>query len=316
MKMISNYLDSLESYLSDDLKQEVREELEASILEQVEDKQQELGRELNQLEQETLLKKLGHPMRVAAAYLPKQRLVGAEYFPAYKRALEIALAIVLGILILLSLPDIFNGRSIIGSAITIFAQMIDTGLYVFAIVTIIFYLMEYYGTSLDYIYAWSPGELKGYSRRLSLSRLESGFELIVYILFMAWWNDIITWPSDTWSDLQTTSLSFSQEWKGVFWSINIIMGLSLIVAFHKFAVASWTKISLVTDILLGLASLFVIYQITQFDQLVIFSGSEEIVNRWGKFIENLDNTVYSVLAIIAAICIWDIYHHIRKFIQG
>ena len=95
MRMIDEYLNSLESFLPDDLKQEVRDELEASIYAQLEDECGALGRELNQQEQEILLRKIGHPMRVAAAYLPNQELVGNEYFPAYKKALQIALSIAL-----------------------------------------------------------------------------------------------------------------------------------------------------------------------------------------------------------------------------
>ena len=64
MKMIQNYLDSLESYLPDELKQDVRDELEASLMSQVEDSQETLGRDLNLVETEALLKKLGHPINI------------------------------------------------------------------------------------------------------------------------------------------------------------------------------------------------------------------------------------------------------------
>ena len=81
MQMITNYLDSFENYLPDESKDDVRAELESSILAQIEDKQLEIGRELNLQEQEQLLLKIGHPMRVAAAYLPDQQLINKDYFP-------------------------------------------------------------------------------------------------------------------------------------------------------------------------------------------------------------------------------------------
>ena len=37
MKMIEHYLDSLETYLPDEMKQDVRDELKASLIGQVED---------------------------------------------------------------------------------------------------------------------------------------------------------------------------------------------------------------------------------------------------------------------------------------
>ena len=76
MQMINNYLNSLESYLPDQLKKDVREEFEASIYDQFEERQEELNRDLTEIEQEELLVKIGHPMQVAARYLPNQKLIG------------------------------------------------------------------------------------------------------------------------------------------------------------------------------------------------------------------------------------------------
>ena len=89
--MINNYLDSFENYLTVENHKEIREELEASLLDQIEEKEEQLSRPLNKQEQEELLLKLGHPMKVAAGFLPNQQLVSAEYFPAYKKVLIIAL---------------------------------------------------------------------------------------------------------------------------------------------------------------------------------------------------------------------------------
>ncbi|MCW8998467.1 MAG: hypothetical protein OQK04_07110, partial [Kangiellaceae bacterium] len=179
MQLITNYLDNIKDHLPEELQQEVCDELEASIYGQVEDKQEELNRELNEKEVEKILLQIGHPMRVASAYLPGQEVVGKELFPAYKKALEITLTVAFIIIILTMVPGLFETRSIIGSAISIFAEMIDTSLYVFAVVTLIFYLMGYYGVDLNEIYAWSPKDLKGKAPKLKISRVETGFELVI-----------------------------------------------------------------------------------------------------------------------------------------
>ena len=87
--MIDNYLDSLESYLPDSLKKDVREEFEASIYDQFEEQQEALSRDLTLEEQEQLLLKIGHPMQVAARYLPNQKLIGESFFPAYKKSARV-----------------------------------------------------------------------------------------------------------------------------------------------------------------------------------------------------------------------------------
>ncbi len=312
MKMIQNYLDNLESYLPDELKQDVRDELEASIMSQVEDSQEALGRELNLEETEALLRKLGHPMRVASAYLPKQQLIGPNFFPAYKKALKIALMIMVVVIVLISLLGVLSGQSLIDTVIDTLANVADKGLYVFAIVTLIFYLMEYCDTNLNEIYAWSPKDLKSKSKRLALSRIETGFEIIITVIFMAWWNDIPSWPAQALIDVQPVSVSLSPEWQAVFWSVNVIVGLSLALALYNFVVASWSRFSLAAEIILSLATLVIISQIGRFDQLLILHSPVNENAGWERIVDHLDYAVYSILAIIAVVCVFEIISNFRK----
>lgn len=315
MQLIKNYLDNIQKYLPEELQDEVCDELEASIYGQVEDKEEELGRELNEKEIEAILLKIGHPMRVASSYLPGQEVVGKELFPAYKKALEISLTITFIIVVLAFLPGIYDGRSIIGSAISIFAELIDTGLYVFAIVTMIFYLMGYYGVDLDEIYAWSPKDLVGRTSKLQLSRVETGFELCVYVLFLAWWNDLIFVPADIFHNAQTAHVSFSPEWSSVTLSVNIVVGLSILVGIHNFALASWTKMSLAADIALSLAAIAICFQISQFSEFVIYSDEVAKHEKWEKVISIIDNIVYGFLIFISVISAWEIFSNFRKIVR-
>ncbi|TQV89636.1 hypothetical protein [Aliikangiella coralliicola] len=315
MKMINNYLSNLESYLPDELKTEVREELESSIYGQIEDQQAELGRELNEQEQEQLLRKIGHPMRVASAYLPNQQLVGHEYFPAYKKTVEIALAIVLGISVITSMPWVFTADNLIGSAISLFAEVVHTGLYVFAIITIIFYFLQQNETSLDEIYAWSPKNLKHTYSRISISRMETLFEMIVEVLFLSWWNDLLTWPSAVTEESITATVSLSPEWAAVFWSVNIIFGLSLAINFHKLVIAGWNKFTLATNMALNLATLVVLVQIAGFEQYVIFTNPSDDSIQLEDSARILENVVLVTMGIIATIVVWDTYSNFRKMLN-
>ena len=56
MKMIENYISNVKHYLPDDMKEDITEELANSLYEQIEDKQQALGRKLDQQEQVSCLK--------------------------------------------------------------------------------------------------------------------------------------------------------------------------------------------------------------------------------------------------------------------
>ncbi len=312
MEMIERYLDSLETYLPDEMKQDVRDELKASLMGQVEDSQEALGRDLTLDETETLLRKLGHPMQVASAYLPKQQLIGREFFPAYKKAMEIALALVVVVTVLFSVIGALSNGSLIGAAIRIFANIVDNGLYAFAIVTLVFYLMEYYDADLNKIYAWSPRDLKSNRKRLGLSRLEIGFELVATILFVAFWNNIIALPSQSLAGGESISISLSPEWQAVFWSVNVVLGLSIALGIYNFVLASWNRFSILVGIVLSLAALVIIGLILQFDQFVIVHTPLDGNVRLMKFAAHIDTVVYSTLFIVAAFCLWDIVSNVRK----
>lgn len=316
MKMIVNYLSNLESYLPEDIKKEVSEELESSIYGQIEDQEQELNRKLNDSEVELLLKNIGHPMRVAAGYLPSQQLVGKELFPAYKKSLKIALTVVLGIVLLLSVPFIFSDKHIIGGTIKIIYQLFNTGLYIFAIVTLVFYSMEYYQVDPDKIYAWSPKQLNSKSSKVKFSRLEAGFEIVMYVLFLAWWNNYVGWPGIVFLDDMVTGAILSQEWQSVSLAINIIVGLSIVIAFYEFAIAGWTKLTLVADIALAVASIAVVYQIAQFDQLITVVNQELVTHeKWSLIANIVDKSIYSILGVIALVSAWDVYSNTRKLMR-
>ena len=75
MNMINNYLDNFEKHLPEESREEIREEFEASLLGQIEDQESQLERPLNEQEQEDLLLKIGHPMKVAAGFLSNQQLI-------------------------------------------------------------------------------------------------------------------------------------------------------------------------------------------------------------------------------------------------
>jgi len=315
MQLVNNYLDNIKSHLPEELQQEVSDELEASIYGQVEDKQEELNRELEEKEVEAILLRIGHPMRVASSYLPGQEVVGKELFPAYKKALEIALTVTILITILAAVPAMFNKGSIIGAVISVFSSVLNSGLYVFGLVTLIFYLMGYYGVNLNEVYAWSPKNLSSKAPKLKLDRVETGFELFFSALFLAWWNDALNWPSNIILSEHTTYVSFSEEWHSIFFAVNIVVGLSILVAIHKFVTANWSKFSLAADIALSLAAIAICFQISQFEEFVVYSEEFQEHKSWDKVTSIMDNIVYGLLIFISAVSAWEIFTNFKKVIR-
>ncbi len=303
MKMINNYLASLETYLPSELKQEVRGELEASIMGAVEDEEERLGHSLNEQEQEAMLKGMGHPMCVASTYLPNQQLISARYFPAFKQSLKTTLTLVLTIQFLTQVPSILSGDNLIGSAWVAIGSLPSTGLLVFAALTLVFYAMQTSGVNIEEIYAWSPRDIKDSGQKLSISRVDAGFGFAIGVFFLAWWNGFV--PAFSVQDDSGNAVRLSSEWSAVLVSVNIVCGLGILLNLYKFALAGWNKVSLAANVVLNLASLVILYQIGQFEQFAIFPeamGGAQV----------FETTVTIVLSVIAIITVWDTISCIRK----
>jgi uncharacterized membrane protein len=312
MKMINNYLNSFETYLPEESSKEIREEFESSLLEQIEDKEQHLGRALNEQEQEELLLKIGHPVRVASAYLPNQELISRDYFPAYKRALEISLSVFAVLTLLSVLPFKLGTAGILTLMISLFASVISVSMNVFLVVTGIFYLMQRYDFDLNTLYAWSPKKLSSNVSKISLSRFEVFFEMAFEGLFLVIWNRLFLSESIWINNGFIENFSMSENWSIVYLPVNIVVGASFLLNIFKLTNAHWNRWMLNCNLVINAASLILLTYIAQFDQYFIASTNQLDGFDWARFNYYAELNVRIVIGIIMAIIIWDSYSHIKK----
>jgi len=317
MNMINNYLDSFENYLTIENHKEIRDELEASLLDQIEEKEEQLSRSLNEQEQEELLLKIGHPMKVAAGFLPNQELVSAEYFPAYKKVLTIALWIYAIIAVLKMLPFSlsFSDGSFITTPIVVFWGLVETGVWVFAGVTLAFYLFQKHAVNINFLYAWSPKQLSKSGRKLPLSRVETAFEILFVALFLSWWNGLFNVEGLFAQQYIVKTITMSESMLAMLWPVNILGIMSIAISLYNFIKAGWDQISLAFNIVVGLADLVVINIMLQFDQYLAVGSLQELEPEVRNLVETVVFNVINIrilLVVIAVLVICDLYSSVRR----
>ncbi|MBN1831127.1 MAG: hypothetical protein JW896_03365 [Deltaproteobacteria bacterium] len=98
MELLEQYLNVIKMYLPRDQREDIIHELYENLLSEMEDKETEMGRPLNEDEQADILRRHGAPQLVAKRYAPDQpcvafgrQLIGPESFPIYIRILWIVL---------------------------------------------------------------------------------------------------------------------------------------------------------------------------------------------------------------------------------
>jgi hypothetical protein len=92
MELLERYLQAVKKHLPWERQDDIIAELRANLEAQLEDREAELGRKLNDSETEAWLKQLGSPLQVAAHYQRQQYLIGPALFPTYSYILRLVLA--------------------------------------------------------------------------------------------------------------------------------------------------------------------------------------------------------------------------------
>ncbi len=72
MDLVDRYVAAVKRHLPADQRDDITNELTDDILSQIKDKEEELGRPLNESEQEAILRQYGHPYMLATRYRPQQ----------------------------------------------------------------------------------------------------------------------------------------------------------------------------------------------------------------------------------------------------
>jgi hypothetical protein len=195
MELIERYLQAVKFWLPRQQKHDIIAELSEDIYSQVEEKESELGRKLNDLEVEMILKQRGRPVLVANRYQPQQYLIGPVLFPIYTFVLKV---IAVGYL----LPWVLIWMGIIrfsptyraahggwlGSAGSAWAGLWTLAFTVIGLATIIFVVLEQVQAKNHFMEKWDPRKLPPARNPNQIKRFNSIFEIVFLTIFgVGWW---------------------------------------------------------------------------------------------------------------------------------
>lgn len=193
MELLDRYLHEVRRYLPPAQQDDVIAEISDAIQSQVEEREQQLGRQLTTAEEVAIVKAFGHPKIVASRYQPPQYLIGPEAYPFYWYTLKIALAAALGLELLGALIAAVLSPSPLSSFIKNIAVVWPSIFLVFGVVTFIFVALERIGSGSTVlaklgVNKWNPRALprSGQGGKPLFSLL---IEAAANIIFMLWLLD-------------------------------------------------------------------------------------------------------------------------------
>ena len=140
MKLIDRYISAVAQQLPASRRDDITRELKANILDRLESFAEEHGRPTTPADESAILRELGHPRQVAAAYLPQRQLVSPHWFPIYTQCLSYTSAIVILVQLLSIGAALLGGSNI--SVGGLLGGIIHGLLTMFACITGIFFVLS------------------------------------------------------------------------------------------------------------------------------------------------------------------------------
>ena len=221
MEILERYLHAIEFWLPKAQRRDIMAELSEDIYSQIEEKQDQLGRQLTEAEGESLIKQRGSPLQVATRYLPQQFLIGPTLYPVYVFVLRMA-AVYLSLAGAIFIVSQRFQHPGINWATTIAATVSWLWTVAFTtvgVITISFVVLQRVEARTRFLEEnWSPRRLPPVRNVKQISRLGSAIEVLVHLVALVWW---IGWA---WSpDIFGVRFTFTPVWVYFFWGFLLMI---------------------------------------------------------------------------------------------
>lgn len=300
MDLVDRYVYAVKRHLPADQQDDIVNELTDDILSQIKDKEEELGRPLDEGEQEAVLKHYGHPYLLAARYRPKQYLIGPTLFPFYFPALKIALAAAFGIQVIVAFSIGLAQRAperILPHVVAFPAVAIQLVFWV----TLAFAVADYWQAQLKLFDKWSPRTLPPVAdTKRQPKRGNLVVEIVANIVFIAWWLAIPTYPFLLFGPAASL-LSLSEAWSHLYYVALLPALVSTLMAVAAMARPAWVWVLRLRSLTVNLLSLFVLSVAMKAGPLVIPANDTPNLIRLVNGINDVTRLVLVVITLITMV---------------
>ena len=311
MDLVDRYVAAVKRHLPADQRDDITNELTDDILSQIRDKEEEMGRPLNESEQEAILRQYGLPYLLATRYRPQQYLVGPSLFPFYFPALKIFLGLAFGVQVIVAFT-IGLAQNAPGRILPHIVAFPAVALQVIFWVTVAFAVADYWQAKLKIFEKWSPRALPRLTspgRHPKSSSLIA--EVVVNIIFLAWWLAVPTYPFLMLGPA-ANFLHFSPSWSQLYPAMFVPATVATLTALGLLMAPSWTWLARFRPLLANLSGLFVVSVALNAGDLVIAAHDKPDLVRLVKGINEVATLVLVVIALITmAQTLVEVYRLVR-----
>src|SRR5260370_4384565 len=289
MDLLERYLQAVRTYLPKPQQDDILKELGENLRAQMEDKETELGRPLNEEEVAAILKKHGHAMFVVARYRQTRQLIGSTLFPVYWFTVKMILGFVGFGYAIAALVLIIQGKSILealGASFSYLGAVLPT----FAWVTIVFAVLDIANNKTrlmekinrDANEKFDPRKLPALKHAVEsaegkpIPRYKTAIELFLSIAFLLWWIRV--------SPIRRLALFMAlgpvgltdkipfvlgPAWDIVHWPVILLTLVAIVQQIAMLIHPDWIKLYRAVRVISSAGSLVVLYLLTRGNEMFV-----------------------------------------------
>ena len=317
MDMLDRYLQAVKFFLPRSQQDDIIRELSENLLARMQDREEELGRPLDEAEQAAILREHGHPMLVAGRYRTRQQLIGPTFFPLYILALNMGFGIALLVSIVLAVVT----AALAGDP---FQRLLETALrfpgralMVFAWTTLGFAALDYASTRIRVAHDWDPRKLpKVISEEQQIPRLKTLWELAFMLIYVVW---LLLLPRSPWLVLGPVAafVHYAPVWRVVYVPMLLLAlgtaGLHVIDFVHPYRARTRELIR----VTIGVGSLFVFLFLARAGALFLPRAAAALPEGLDvtRVVDVVNASFRIGFAVAAAITVFEIWRGLRRMKQ-
>jgi hypothetical protein len=309
MDMLDRYLQAVKFFLPRKQQDDIVRELSENLIARMEDREEELGRPLDEAEQAAILREHGHPMLVAGRYRERQHLIGPTFFPLYVFDLKMVLGVALLVTTVLAVVTAALHGDPFRRLLEAMLAYPGRGLMVFAWTTVGFALLDFAATQVRFVGDWDPRKLpKVVSEEQQIPRLKTLCDLSFVLLGIVW---LLLLPRSPFWILGPMAglVEYSPIWRFVYVPMLLLGVATAVLHVVDFVRPYRARSRELTRVAIKVASLFLMLFLAQAGELFLARVSSTLPEA-----VNLEQVValinlgfrigMAVAAVITAIEIW------------
>jgi hypothetical protein len=299
MELLERYLQGVRFWLPRGRQQDIIAELSEDIRSEIEEKEGELGRQVNEGEMEAVLKRWGPPMVVAHRYLPQRYLIGPVLYPIYLLLLKLFAAIwvipwLLVWLGMVSFSPEYRAHDPIQNLKGLWLSVLYTGFIGTAAFAIVDSFIHPKALACK---EWDPRQLPSLSSFPLIPRSNSLFGLTMYLIVLVWC--LLHIPAANVVTVAGSQVTLASMWRFFFWAVVVLAAVrSLHWGVNLFR-PYWTKRSLILRLLLDVAAAVVYCGLFKAQLVLAITGP----NVSPHAIEDFDAFRFRAFWVVLGLCL-------------